>query len=145
VSGRRPAGEDGSVLVLVLGLTAVLLALVAVVVDVSAVVLARRGVSSAADGAAVAAAQGLDLDAFYRGGVDGGVPLSEQEVARRVAEYADEAAVGQPGLALESSVEDGVTARVLATRTVALPLGGRLGRDGVTVRAQARARAPLTP
>ena len=142
---RRPTGEDGSVLVLVLGLTSVLLALVAVVVDVSAVVLARRGVASAADGAAVAAAQGLDLDAFYAGGVEGGVPLSEQEVARRVAEYADEAALGQPGLALESSVEDGVTARVLATRTVSLPLGGRLGRGGVTVRAQARARAPLTP
>ncbi|MCW2667835.1 MAG: hypothetical protein JWN57_2797, partial [Frankiales bacterium] len=38
---RRPAGDEGSVLLLVLGFTAVLVALVAVVADVSVLLLAK--------------------------------------------------------------------------------------------------------
>lgn len=141
----RPRGEDGTVLVLVLGLAALLLVLVGVVVDVSVTVLARRSVSSAADGAAVSAAQGLDYSAFYARGPDGEVPLSEQAVAERVAAYRGEAAVDQPGLQMSSGVEDGATAVVTAERAVTLPFSGWLLRDTVLVRAVARARAPLVP
>jgi len=49
--------DEGTVLFLTLGLSVILLLVVAVVVDVSAVILAKRGVSSAADGAALAAAR----------------------------------------------------------------------------------------
>ncbi len=49
---RRPGGDDGTVLPLVLGLTGIGLLAVALVVNVSAVVLAKRAIASAADGAA---------------------------------------------------------------------------------------------
>ena len=58
----RERDDEGTILFLTLGLSVVLLLLVAVVVDVSAVILAKRGVSSVADGAALAAAQQPDLD-----------------------------------------------------------------------------------
>jgi Flp pilus assembly protein TadG len=142
---REPAGDEGSVLVLVVGLTAVLVVLVGVVVDVSAVVLARRSLSSAADGAAVAAAQALDDDAFYARGPAAGVPLSRAEVQDRVSAYEASTAQGQPGLRMRGTVDGGYTAVVTATRTVRLPFSGRLGVAAVEVGAVARARAPLVP
>lgn len=140
---RRPSGDDGSVLVLMIGLVAVLLLLVAVVVDVSAVVLARRSVASVADGAAVSAAQGIDYTVFYADGPAGGVPLSEAAVADRVATYARGAVLDQPGLVLQSRVDGGYVAVVTAQRVVRLPFGGALGVGDVDVTAVARARAPL--
>ena len=140
---RRLHGDDGTVLVLVLGMAGLLLVLVGVVVDVSVAVLAKRSAASAADGAAVSAAQARDQEAFYERGATGGVPLSAQLVAERVARYEAAAAVGQPGLRLRADVEGGVTAVVVAERTVDLPFSGLLGRGPVDVVAVARARAPL--
>ncbi len=143
---RRLHGDDGTITVLVVGFTAILLLLVVVVVDVSVVVLARRGAASAADGAAVAAAQQLDQSALYAHGLAGAIPLSAEAVGAVVAQYAADAQAGQPGLRLSSSVDDatGTTARVEATRVVVLPFTDWLGVSrGITVRAVARARAPL--
>jgi uncharacterized membrane protein len=142
---NRPRGDDGTITVLVVGFTAILLLLVAVVVDVSAVILARRGIASAADGAAVAAAQQLDTAALYANGLDTAIPLSPDGVANVVAQYAADASRGQPGLTLEPSVDAaGTTATVVARRRVTLPFTGWLGVAGdVTVTAVARARAPL--
>ena len=138
-------GDDGSVLVLVLGLAGLLLLLVGVVVDVSVTVLAKRSVVSAADGAAVAAAQALDHSVFYAEGPGAAVPLSPEGVADRVAAYESVAGGEQPGLQLAGSVADGSTAVVVGTRTVALPFGSWLGFETVEVSAEARARAPLAP
>lgn len=140
---RRPNGDDGTVLLLVVGLTAVLLLAVALVVNVSAVLLAKRSLASAADGAAVSAAQALDQQAFYATGLDGGIPLDPAEAAARVAAYRADAAVGQPGLQMSVQIE-GRTAVVRASRTLTLPLGA-LSSGPVTVEAVARARAPLAP
>lgn len=140
---RRTCDEDGTITVLAVGFTAVLLLAVAVVVDVSAVLLARRSAASAADGAAVAAAaQALDEQAFYAGGAAEQVPLSPAEVASVVASYNAAAARVQPGLVLVPAVEGG-TAVVTATRTVELPFSGWLGQGAVQVTAVARARAPV--
>lgn len=140
---RRPRGDDGTVLVLVLGLTGVLVIAVALVVNVSAVILAKRALASAADGAAISAAQALDEDAFYAAGLAGGIPLDPQEAASRVAAYRADVLASQPGLAMSVQV-DGRTAVVRATRTMTLPLG-ILSTGPVTVEAVARARAPLAP
>jgi len=140
---RRPRDDDGSVLVLVLGFAALLLVLVAVVVDVSAVVLAKRGVASAADGAAVTAVQALDLEALRTSGLGSEVPLDAGEARARVATYEGQVATGQPGLALDVRLE-GRTAVVTGRRTVVLPF--RLpGVPPVEVVAVARARAPVLP
>ena len=141
---RRPVRDDrGSVLLLVLGFAGLLIMLVAVVADVSAVILAKRNVASAADGAAVSAAQSLDLDALSSEGLGGQIPLSTDEARVRVAEYEAQVRPQQPGLALAVRVE-GRTAVVTGTRTVRLPF--RLpGTRPVRVTAVARARAPVVP
>jgi uncharacterized membrane protein len=127
------------VLLLVLGFTVVLLLLVAVVVDVSAVLLAQRGVASAADGAAVAAAQRLDEASFYARGLHGTVPLDPEGVRATVAEYAASVA---PETQLEGGTADGRTVVVRAERVVRLPLGG-LGRRSVLVQSVAHATVPV--
>jgi uncharacterized membrane protein len=137
--------DAGTVLVLVLGFVAVLLLMVAVVVNVSVVILAKRGLVGAADGAAVTAAQSLDVEALYAGGLsEEGIPLDSGLAAQRVAEY--EAAVGQPGLHLVlARIDDGNTVVVRGERRVSLPVGRILGFRPVLVEAEAQARAPVLP
>lgn len=144
---RRPApGDDrGTILVLLLGFTAVLLLMVAVVVNVSSVILAKRGVASAADGAAITAAQELDLSVLHAGGLGTSIPLDPGLVSSRVETYEAQARASQPGLDLQGRVEGGTTAVVRAVRVVRLPFGQILGFEPVTVRAEARAQAPTAP
>lgn len=141
----RARDDEGSVLLLVVGLTAVLLLLVGVVVDVSAVVLAKRGLSSAVDGAAVAAAQQPDVAAIRDGGLGERLTLDPAAVALVVATYQEEARRGQPGLVLAAHLEPPDTAVVDGARTVRLPFVGWLGVGRVVVRAQGRARSPVVP
>lgn len=137
--------DDGTVLVLLLGLTAVLLLMVAVVVNVSAVILAKRSLAATADGAALAAAQELDLQVLYAEGLGGGrIPLSRSQVAARVEQYERQA--GGEGVELTGAVSaDGTTAVVRGVRMLDLPFGRILGFEPVRVEAEARARAPLRP
>lgn len=138
---RRVRGDDGTILVLTLGFLAVLVVAAGVVANVSSVVLAKRGVASAADGAAVSAAQALDLTALYEQGLGAQVPLSAADAGARVQAYAADARAGQPGLQLSLTL-DGTTAVVEGVRVVRPPFP-LFGREQVTVRAVARARAPV--
>lgn len=140
---RLARDDRGSVLLLVLGFAGLLIVLVAVVADASAVILAKRNVASAADGAAVSAAQALDLDALRSEGLGAQIPLSTEDARARVASYAAQARGQQPGLVLAVTVE-GRTAVVTGTRTVRLPF--RLpGTGPVQITAVARATAPVVP
>jgi uncharacterized membrane protein len=141
---RRPQGDDGTILLLVLGFAALLLVLVAIVADVSVAILAKRGAASAADGAAIAAAQQLDQEAVYANGLDGAIPLSPDAVQSVVGTYNLRAAEAQKGLLLSADLDQTqTTATVVATRKVRLPFSGWLGIGEVTVTAVAHARAPL--
>jgi uncharacterized membrane protein len=141
---NRPAGDRGTITVLVVGFAAILLLLVAVVVDVSVVVLARRGSSSAADGAAVAAAQQLDVGVVYDRGLTDAIPLSATEVDAVVRQYESDAARGQPGLRLTPTIDAAqTTVTVTATREVHLPFSAWFGVQSVTVTSVAHAQAPL--
>ena len=147
--GRRRGDDEGTVLLLTLGLSVVLLLLVAVVVDVSAVVLAKRGVSSVADGAAVAAAQQPDRRAVDArpDALAHHLPLDAVAVRGVVATYQEDADDSLPGLRLLARVEgaEDEEAVVDAFRTVTLPFGGWLGVGVVEVHAVARARSPVLP
>ncbi|MDP9465891.1 MAG: pilus assembly protein TadG-related protein [Actinomycetota bacterium] len=135
--------DEGSVLLLVIGFAGILLTLVAVVADVSAVVLAKRSLASAADGAAVSAVQALDLDAVYDEGLGDQIPLSTGDARARVAAYEGQMRRQQLGLRLVVRLE-GRTAVVTGSRVVRLPF--RLpGTGPVRVFAVARARAPVLP
>ena len=83
---RRP-GEDGQTALLLVGLAVVLMVLVGVTVDASAAYLRRAGLDNLADGAALAAADGIQGEQVYDGGL-GEVALVDPEVARDyVAQY----------------------------------------------------------
>jgi Flp pilus assembly protein TadG len=143
----RERDDEGTILFLTLGLSVVLLLLVAVVVDVSAVILAKRGVSSAADGAALAAAQQPDRDVINNrdNALETHVPLDSGLVASVVATYEADAKTGIRGLRLVARV-DGANqdeAVVDAYQTITLPFGGWLGVGKVQVHAIARARSPV--
>lgn len=94
---RRPVrrrGEDGQTALLLVGLAVVLMVLVGVTVDASAAYLRRQGLDNLADGAALAAADGIQGEQVYDGGL-GDVALVDPEVARGyVAQYL--AQVGAP-------------------------------------------------
>ena len=137
-------GDDGTITVLALGLTGVLLTAVAVVVDVSATVLAQRAVASAADGAASAAAQAYDEDAVLAGGLGDEVPLDGRRVRVVVEAYERVAEEGQPGLDLDARTA-GTRATVTATRTIRLPFLGPLTGREVTVRAVTTVASAVQP
>ncbi len=96
-SEDRRSGESGTVMLLVIGLVAITVALIAVVTDVSSLWLTRRSLNDAADAAALAAAQAVDLAAVYGGqtrhtsdGVDV-LPLDRNQVRARVMRYVKDA------------------------------------------------------
>ena len=81
-------GDDGSLTLLVIGYAALLALLIVIGVDVSKVFLARRALSSAADAAALTAAQSVDRQALYdgtAGGCGGLLPLDPDGAAQSVA------------------------------------------------------------
>ena len=126
--------ERGTVLLLTLGLGLVLVLLTVVVVDVSAAFLARRSLASAADGAALHAAQDVDLDAYYAG--DGDVlPLADP---RDVVEAY--VATHFPDTTVADVRSDGTTVTVILAKRLALPLAPPGFANGVTIRASATAR-----
>lgn len=128
-------------MVLVLGLVVVLVGLVVVVVDVSVVLLNQRGVASAADGAAVAAAQQISETTFYGSGLGERVPLDEGQVQAVVADYAQAV---QPATSLVGgTTPDGLSVVVRGERVVQLPFGRFVGGGTVTVRSVARAESPV--
>lgn len=110
-------GEAGQTTVLIIGLATVAALLVGVVVDASAAYLRRQGLDSLADGAALAAADGIQGAQVYDGGL-GDRAVVDPEVARAyVADYlrATGAASAYPGLAWSvGTAGDRVVVRVRA-------------------------------
>ncbi|HVF20868.1 MAG TPA: pilus assembly protein TadG-related protein [Mycobacteriales bacterium] len=136
---RRPRGEDGTVLLLTTFLGIVLVLFVVVVVDASAAFLARRSLAGAADGAAIAAAQHVDWDAYYAGNGDL-LPLADAEAA--VAAYVDAHYPGTDVVAVDS---DGETVTVHLARPLRLPLAPPGFARDLTVTAEATARLARAP
>lgn len=81
---RRPVREDGNVSVMTIGFVIVLVMLCAVVVNASDAYLDRQELMNLADGAALAAADGLDESAFYGGRT---VTLDPAEARHLVDDY----------------------------------------------------------
>ncbi|MCU1588726.1 MAG: Protein of unknown function rane [Frankiales bacterium] len=145
---RRRRDDEGTILLLTCGLAVVLMALVVVVIDVSVVVLAKRGVANAADGAALLAAQQPDHavlnDPRRRDALAELLPLDEVQVAEVTATYQRDAATSQPGLLLRAEVVDGTEAVIRARRVVALPFASWFGVRSVVVEATGRASSPVS-
>ena len=136
---RRPRGDDGVLTLLVIGFTAVAALMVVVTTSVSSVYLARRELVSTVDAAAVAAAQQVDVATAYAEGLGARLPLDEARVDQVVGDLARR----RPDVrfARPQVVDDTVV--VAAERVVDLRFASVLGIESWTVRARARARAPL--
>ena len=134
---RRPAGDEGLIAILVFGLMSLVLAMMVLVINISAVIIARRNLVSVADGAAVAAAQRIDLAAFYAGDGDGAIPLDPDAVDEVRNEF------GKAGDVFEITLSpDATTVTVRVRRDADLPFGA-FGFTDVEVDARATARTPL--
>ncbi len=141
--------DSGQLLVLILGFAVVAGLLVTVVTNASRVFLYQRALSSAADGAALAAAQSVDTAAIYRGGADETLPLDPAAVDAAVSSYLGDAGVAErlPGLAVATTATDGSTT-VTVTLTARLELAflnavSDQWAGGVPLSATARATSPL--
>lgn len=146
VRGRE---DDGTVLLLIIGLVTVAAMLVAVVTDVSALYLERRELVAAADGAALAGAQAVDEESIYLHGLpaSGPVPLDEDAAERAVREYLADAGLLSPSLSVAISTSSTTVSVELATR-IDLPVANTV-TAGVTgtaaVSASATARTAVIP
>jgi len=98
--------EDGQITVMTIGFLVVVGLLVVVVVNASSAFLQRQQLNALADGAALAATDGLSRERFYTEGIDAGVVLDPRDVDRLVGGY-----LGAAGRSLRSvrvSVDDDV-------------------------------------
>lgn len=129
---RRGSSDEGTILLLTMGLVALGLSLIVVVIDVSSVFLARRSLLAACDGAALAGAQALDADHLYRYGAHGRIPIGDHDVDQAVRDYADASFPSEdfPGQVL-SATSDGTRVTVTGHRPVSMPFGRYLHAIGI--------------
>ncbi len=84
----RGRDERGQMTVLIIGFAAVVLMVIVVVTDISKVFLVRRDLDATADGAVLAAANGLAA-IYAQGGSGENAQLDPDEARRLTAEYLD--------------------------------------------------------
>ena len=145
-AGGARGGDRGSVLILGVGAVAVCLLAAVVLIDASAAFLQRRTLVSLADAAALAGAQGIDLDAYYADGASAATRLDGRVVPARVRGFLA-AATPVDGLRLEGVSTDGQLVRVVLSAPLRVPfLSDALARMGVgRVVAESYARLAYAP
>lgn len=113
--------EQGQMTVLIIGFTAIILLMIVVVTDISKVFLVRRDLAATADGAVLAAANGLAA-IYAQPAADGNAELDPDQARRLTAEYLDQVAASNRFDGLDWSADvDGTTVTVRLTSTVDLP------------------------
>ena len=138
----RRRDDRGSMLPMVVGFVAIVLALVTVVTDVGALWLQRRALQASVDGAALAGAQAVDLPTVYAGGAHGDLRLNPAQARQAVARYvAGVPATGKlSGFRIALVRVSTTTVRVRAQSTARLPFLSALSGRGITIVAEAQAR-----
>jgi hypothetical protein len=159
---RRLGGrDDGQVLLLTLVYTLIAFSLIIVVVDATAVHLARTQLLDAADGAALDAADSIDVPGTY-GAADAPASSSGEQMVHHLvltdASVRDQAttylSTYEPPSRLSALTvsagtgsRDGRSATVVLTGRVRLPLAGVVvaaWSDGIDVSVTSTAQAPVT-
>jgi hypothetical protein len=149
LASLRRAPESGQVTVLILGFTIVAILLVVGTAAVTSAQLSRIRLLDAADGAALDAADSLDV-ASYDSGLQGHVAVSDETVQTAAERYLAERPlpVGMEGwtVGAGTGTPDGQTAVVHLVGRADLPLVGSLLDalgGSVTITVESRARADL--
>lgn len=142
--------EDGQITVLIIGYVLLSLLVIAVVTAASAVYIEHKKLLSAADGAALSAADTFSVSSI-RTGTGGGKPspaLDSGSVSAAAAGYLERsgALARFTGLGVDpaTGAPDSRTARVVLTAVVHPPIVNFLVPAGIPIVATAEARADLT-
>lgn len=142
---RRPVQrrDRGSLVPLILVCFGVALTMVCGGITASVAFLAQRDVQSLCDGAAVAAANGIDEAGYFTSSGRDAVALSDASVATAVGDYL---AVSGQLLDDWTASTDGTTVELVCTRFVEVPFAALfLGGRELERRAVASARSPYQP
>jgi hypothetical protein len=94
--------DDGSILVLSIGLLITAVMVATAVVNVASLWVTRSALNAVADGAALAGAQAIDEAAIYRFGLGSGLRLDPAEASRRVRAFVAHERSTVPGVTLRS-------------------------------------------
>lgn len=129
--------ESGTITVMTVGFLLFLGLLAVVVVNSSAAFLQRQQLDNIADGAALAAADGLSEDAFYR---TGEITLDDGQARRLVRDY-----VSGDGIRIVRVRTDGGQVSVRLERTVGLAFAPPGWESRTTIVSEATAQLRSTP
>ena len=143
---RRPRDERGQTTILVIGFVLVIAMTIVVVVDASAAYLRRQALSSLADGAALAAADGLQGEQVYTAGLGDRARVDPETARALVAAYLGSVGATRRYPGLRHSVEisgERVVVRVGAPLDLPLPLPGVA--SSTQVRATSAAVTAVSP
>ena len=142
----RRRSESGQTTVLIVGLAVVLLMAIGVVVDATAAYLHRQGLTSVADGAALAGADvgSRNEESLYGEGIGAATRLEQQRAAAEAAvvDYLRDigAHADYPGLTWEVGLDpsrDSVVVQVRAPLDLPLTVPGSPERASISARAAA--------
>lgn len=135
--------ERGQMTVLIIGFAAIVLMLLVVVTDVSKVFLVRRDLDATADGAVLAAANGLAA-IYAQPGAGENAQIDPEDARRLTAEYLDSVGAGNrfDGLDWSADVE-GTTVIVQLSSTVDLPFEPPGWQGAADIAAEAAAVVPV--
>jgi hypothetical protein len=129
--------------VLIIGFTAVILMMIVVVTDISKVFLVRRDLDATADGAVLAAANGLAA-IYAQPGAGGNAAIDPDEARRLTAAYLDSVGAGSRFDGLDWSADvTGTTVTVTLTSSVGLPFEPPGWQGSADIASDAAAIVPI--
>lgn len=137
--------ERGQLIPLIIGFGVIILLLCSVVVDAAQAFTYRRALNAIADGAVLAATNGIDKEAIYQGGVQDRVIISEQLAEAEVDEYVEQ---GDYDLVTcGADVNAALTeTTVTCNGTMELPIVNTISGQGtITITVQSSAETFATP
>ena len=142
---RWRRSDHGQVTVMIVGFFLVLGLLTAVVVDASAAYLRNQSLNSLADGAALAAVDGIEGEQVYHGDLDDLAELDPELAERYVEQYLIDVGAFEAYPGLERSVElQDDRAVVELTAPLRLPLTPPGWDDSTVITGEASAVVPVT-
>lgn len=128
--------DQGSALILGIGLLVVCLTAVAVLADASVALLQRQRLLALADGAALAGAQAIDLTAYYDTGATAATAIDPGAAAAAVSRHLGGTAAVDTRLVAVAS--DGTDVLVTLAGEIRTPFLGALFDGEITVESRAR-------
>lgn len=147
---RWGAQDSGQISILLIGLLSIALLLILGVVGATSVQLSRIHLLDAADAAALAAADTVDEEALYAGGLGEGIPLTSEGVQQAASEqlarqHLPDRVAGW-SIAAGTGTPDTRTAVVRVQGEARIPVVSRILRSlggEVTITVESRARSDL--